>query len=250
MKWLLVSDLHYTLKQLDWLNAVADQFDAVVIAGDMLDISSTVPVTAQIVVALKYLRLLGERTRLLVCSGNHDLNALSAAGEKTAGWMQRVRHLGVPCDNNRVDLDAATVTICPWWDGPVACGQIGEQLARDAARRGERWVWVYHAPPGQSPVSWAGKRYFGDANLLEWIARYQPDMVLTGHIHQAPFKADGSWVDRIGDTWVFNPGRQIGPVPTQVIIDTDKGEAIWLSLAGAERVALDEPLQRPVEELA
>jgi Icc-related predicted phosphoesterase len=250
MKWLLVSDLHYTLKQLDWLNSVADRFDVVVIAGDMLDISSTVPVAAQIVVVLKYIRLLSRRTRLLVCSGNHDLNALSAAGEKTAGWMQRVRHLGVPCDNDRVDLDATTVTLCPWWDGPVACRQIGEQLARDSGQRAESWVWVYHAPPEQSPVSWAGKRYFGDSHLLEWIRQYQPAMVLTGHIHQSPFKVDGSWVDRIGETWVFNPGRQIGPVPTQVIIDTDKDEAIWLSLAGAERVALDAPLQRPVETLA
>ncbi len=249
MKCLLVSDLHYTLKQFDWLNSVADQFDSVIIAGDMLDISSAVPVNAQIVVVLKYLRMLGQRTRLLVCSGNHDLNALNTAGEKTAGWMQRVRQIGVPCDEDRVDVDATTLTLCPWWDGPAARGQIGEQLSRDAGQRAERWVWVYHAPPDGSPVSWAGKQHFGDGHLLDWINQYQPDMVLTGHIHQAPFKADGSWVDRIGATWVFNPGRQIGPVPTQVVIDTDKGEAIWLSLAGAQRVALGEPLQRPVEEL-
>jgi Icc-related predicted phosphoesterase len=250
MKCLLVSDLHYTLKQFDWLNSVADRFDCLVIAGDMLDISSTVPVNAQILIVLKYLRMLSQHTRVLVCSGNHDLNALNAAGEKTAGWMQRVRRIAVPCDEDRVDIGATTLSICPWWDGPAARQRIGDQLARDATQRAEHWVWVYHAPPDQSPVSWAGKQHFGDSYLRDWINRYQPDMVLTGHIHQSPFKPDGSWVDRIGATWVFNPGRQIGPVPTQVIIDTDKGEAIWLSLAGAQRVGLAEPLQRPVEELA
>ena len=40
MRGLLVSDLHYALKQFDWVHAVADRFDLVVIAGDSLDISS------------------------------------------------------------------------------------------------------------------------------------------------------------------------------------------------------------------
>ena len=38
MKGLLVSDIHYRLKQLDWLASVAPEFDLVVIAGDHLDV--------------------------------------------------------------------------------------------------------------------------------------------------------------------------------------------------------------------
>ena len=49
MKCLLVSDLHYTLKQLDWVARVAAYFDVVVIAGDHLDPSSTVAAQVQIV---------------------------------------------------------------------------------------------------------------------------------------------------------------------------------------------------------
>jgi hypothetical protein len=74
-------------------------------------------------------------------------------------------------------------------------------------------------------------------------------MVFCGHIHQSPFRSGGSWVDRVGDTWVFNPGRQIGPVPTHVVVDTDAGTAMWFSLAGNEVVSLREPLVRPVAEL-
>ena len=75
MKCLLVSDLHYTLKQFDWVDSAAGEFDLVVMAGDQLDISSTVTIDVQMVVILNYLRRLHQKTKLLVCSGNHDLNA-------------------------------------------------------------------------------------------------------------------------------------------------------------------------------
>ena len=91
MRCLLVSDLHYTLKQFDWLERVAPLFNTVVIAGDHLDISSTVALDAQVVVVLKYLRRLTEKTTLLVSSGNHDLNARNPDNEKVARWMSRVR---------------------------------------------------------------------------------------------------------------------------------------------------------------
>jgi Icc-related predicted phosphoesterase len=242
MKILLVSDLHYTLKQFDWVNSVAGHFDAVVIAGDCLDISSAVPIHAQVLVILKYLRLLKQQTHVIVCSGNHDLDSLNEYGEKTAGWMQQVRQLEIPCDGDQIDMDGWSFTICPWWDGPKTADRIGEQLATDSAKVDIPWAWVYHAPPDESPTSWAGKRHFGDEKLLEWIREYQPRMVFTGHIHQSPFKPEGCWVDRIGDTWVFNPGRQIGPIPTHIVLDTDKDEARWLSLAGTEVVSLREGL--------
>jgi predicted phosphodiesterase len=63
MTVLLVSDLHYTLKQLDWLQKVADRYDVIVVAGDHLDISSVVALEAQIVVILKYLQRVHSRTR-------------------------------------------------------------------------------------------------------------------------------------------------------------------------------------------
>jgi Icc-related predicted phosphoesterase len=249
MRCLLVSDLHYTLKQLDWLDRVGDRFDLVVIAGDHLDIASAVSLDAQVVVTLKYLRRLHDKTRVIVSSGNHDLTARDQANEKVAGWMARVRQLGVPADGDRIEVGDTTVTICPWWDGPQARARVGEQLQRDAHEHGTHWVWVYHAPPAESPVSWAGTRHFGDADLLGWIREYQPDMVLTGHIHQSPFRNGGSWVDRIGQTWVFNPGRQIGPVPTHIVVDTGAQRASWFSLAGNQFVALDRALVTPPAEL-
>lgn len=250
MKLLLVSDLHYTLKQLDWIYAVAADFDLVVLAGDHLDISSTLGVDAQIVVVLKYLRRIRERAALVVCSGNHDLNGRHDSGERTARWMSRVRELGIPVDDDFVELDGLSITVCPWWDGPVARDTVGAQLARDATRRGSRWLWVYHAPPIDAAVSWVGQRYIGDEDLLDWIHEHGPDLVLSGHIHQSPFRAGGSWVDRIAATWVFNAGRQIGPVPAHVVLDLGAGTARWSSLAGEQTIRLDDPEAKPLEVLS
>lgn len=250
MKWLVVSDLHYTLKQYDWLQSVADQFDLVVIAGDHLDISSVVSADVQIVVLMKYLRQLSAKTRLLVSSGNHDLTGFNALGERVAKWLPKAHDSGAAVDGDFLEIDDMSITICPWWDGPATRDEVGRQLERDAARRGRRWIWVYHAPPDDSPVSWAGTKHYGDTDLVEWIRQYEPEIVLTGHIHQAPFRKGGSWADRLGPTWVFNAGRQIGPCPTHIILDMDERQAMWFSLAGNEFVRLDEPLTRPIAELS
>lgn len=250
MKCLLVSDLHYTLKQFDWVYSVADGFDAIVIAGDHLDIVAIAAKEAQIVVILKYLQRLAGKTRLLVSSGNHDLTSTNDSGEKVARWLPRARAVGAAVDGDCLEIDGTLFTICPWWDGPQLREEVGAQLARDAQRRAGPWVWVYHAPPDQSPVSWIGKKHIGDEYLRAWIGQYQPDIVLTGHIHQSPFRQGGSWADRIGATWVFNAGRQIGPCPTHVIFDTTEKRAMWFSLAGNEVVQLDAPLSRPISQYA
>ena len=89
MRILLVADLHYTLRQFDWLQQAAADFDIVVIAGDLLDITSTVELETQIVVVLKYLKRIRARTRLLVCSGNHDGDERNQADEWVATWLAR-----------------------------------------------------------------------------------------------------------------------------------------------------------------
>jgi Icc-related predicted phosphoesterase len=249
MKFLLVSDLHYALKQYDWTTAVAANFDVVVIAGDHLDISGHVDGSVQIVVILKYLKRLKAYTQLIVSSGNHDLDVRDATGEKTARWMNKVRESGIPTDGDTVTIGSTLITICPWWDGPNAMRAVQAQIERDAAKPRSTWIWVYHAPPEGSPTSWNGRHFYGDAELLAWIDAYKPDIVFSGHIHQAPFFEGGSWADRIGPTWVFNCGQQLGPTPTHLVVDTDAREATWYSLDGTERVRLDLPLKRPFQPL-
>ncbi|MEA3189298.1 MAG: hypothetical protein QOD99_3128 [Chthoniobacter sp.] len=69
MKILFVADLHYALKQFDWLSAHAANYDFVSIGGDQLDLSSALDFDVQIVVVEKYLNSLRLKTQLLVSSG-------------------------------------------------------------------------------------------------------------------------------------------------------------------------------------
>jgi Icc-related predicted phosphoesterase len=232
MKMLFVADLHYALKQFDWLVANAANFDPIIIGGDLLDLGSSLDFDVQIVVVEKYLGRIRQKTRLLVSSGNHDGDSRSAADESVARWIQESRTEGLFVDGDSLQLPGAFVTICPWWDGPASRADLEKQLAEQAQKVHGRWIWIHHSPPAGSPVCWTGKKFGGDESLLEWIKRFQPDMVLSGHIHNSPFYAEGAWVDRIGKTWVFNPGKQIGPSPTHIALDLDAMTAEWISIEG------------------
>ena len=238
MRILLVSDLHYTLKQLDWVVSVASDYELVVVAGDHLDIASIVEPDAQIAVVLEYLSRIANKTNVVACSGNHDLNARNEHDERAARWLESARDSGVFVDGTRLVTERAIVTVCPWWDGPLTREVVDRQLAADALLVDDRqWIWVYHAPPDASPTSWTGKRHYGDEDLVRWVEQHRPDIVLCGHVHQSPFTSEGAWIDQIGSTLVFNAGRQIGPVPTHIELDTEAESARWSSLAGVEETS-------------
>jgi Icc-related predicted phosphoesterase len=243
MKLLLVSDLHYRLRQFDWLTTAADDVDVVVIAGDLLDIRSDVPLEAQIIAVSAQLRDLGLHKPVLTASGNHDLVGRNEAGEKAAGWLNSTNVSGVHVDGDAVLIDDTLFSVCPWWDGPIARAELEQKLTADADLPKKRWVWVYHAPPTGSPLSWDGRREYGDEALAEWIPRFQPDLVLTGHIHTAPFVEGGDWAQRLGTTWLFNAGQEHGPVPTHIVIDLDQGTADWTSATEHRQMILDAATQ-------
>ena len=249
MRLLAVADLHYSLPQFDWVLEVAPDFDVVVLAGDLLELASIVDRRAQAIVVRKYFDRLRAVTRLVICSGNHDLDSPQESGEKVAKWLAASPYDGIITDGESIQLDGILITVCPWWDGPITRAGIAVQLGEAAKTERKLWIWIHHAPPDKSPTSWGGQRYFGDTELAQWIVEYKPDIVLSGHVHQSPFVKDGSWVDRIGNTWVFNAGQQFGAPPTHIIIDTEAGEALWFSSAGNQYIRFSEPLERPVPRL-
>ena len=231
MRLLFVADLHYSLKQFDWLLAHAGNYDVLVIGGDLLDLSSGLEADVQIAIVEKYFNLLRQKTRLVVCSGNHDGDSRNAADESIATWLHAARNDGLHVDGDSFEVGDARVTVCPWWDGQFSRAEVETQLEREAKQVRGRWLWIYHAPPLGSRTSWTGRKFVGDEFLRDWIERFQPDMVLSGHVHNSPFYDEGSWVDRIRQTWVFNPGRQIGPQPTTITIDLTAMTAEWNSTA-------------------
>jgi Icc-related predicted phosphoesterase len=251
MKCLLTADLHYSLKQYDWLMRVAPQYDLIVLAGDHLDTFSTVDGRAQILVVSKYLERLASITKLLISSGNHDLDSHDTNGERRSEWLQKLR-AGIPTDGDGLYIDDVLFTICPWWDGPLAKARVAELIERDARKVCGKWIWIYHSPPEGALTAQELSGTLGDADLAAWVLQYQPDLVFCGHAHNAPFLSRGSWIDKINKSWVFNAGHQIGDIPAHIIIDMKAEAAMWSSLAGAqladltaERAAAVTPLTKP-----
>jgi Icc-related predicted phosphoesterase len=245
MKCLLVSDLHYKLKHFDWLVTVAAHFDCIIIAGDQIDARSHVYLRIQVPVILKYLEKLQQITQVMVCSGNHDLNVRGPHGDRIAKWLEKAKDLGIVIDGDSLLLGNTLFSVCPWWDGEKVKQQIDQQLSTDSEKEKLTWVWVYHGPPDNSPTSWTGKRHYGDAELAPWIRRFNPDVVLTGHIHEAPFVENGSWADRIESTWVLNSGRQDGSHPPHIVLDLHTRKAQWYTTQRMEYVEIDNPMTLP-----
>ena len=244
MKLLCTADLHYRLPQLDWLVEQADDVDVVIIPGDLLQVIGAAPLEVQIVVVSKYLQRLADRTLVLASSGNHDLDGPGQTGEQATAWLRELADAQLVVDGDSIDVDGVRFTVCPWWDGPETKRLVDEQLATAAIDRPDRWIWVYHSPPSDSPLANAGSKSYPDPDLAAWIDRWHPDLVVCGHIHQAPWVAGGGWVDRRDGTWLVNAGHMAGPMPAHVMIDLDvslgRARAEWVALPDRETV--DMPL--------
>ncbi len=236
MKILVVADLHYSLRQYDWLKSVRHEADLLIVAGDLLDLAAAVDLDVQAVVMHNYLSAFSSTRPLLASSGNHDLTGEDGDGEPAAMWLRETGLRGFHTDLQTYHDENLTITICPWWEGGQTRRRTEQLLEADAARRRRSWFWVHHNPPDNTPVCWTGKKFGGDPDLVRWIERHQPDLVFSGHIHNAPFYAEGSWHCRIGNTVVFNPGKQIGPEPTHILIDTATATARWRSTEGEETI--------------
>lgn len=239
MKILAVSDLHFGLTQFDWVVQQAEHYDLVIIAGDLLDIGGHLDLDSQITVVVKYLRTISAKTRLVVCSGNHDGDEKNAQDEYIARWLKRVRAAGLVVDGAGLELSELRLSVCPWWDGPATREAMQQFLREEQAHVKKTWLWVHHAPPDGVGVSWTGKAHAGDAFLVETIGALAPDFVFSGHIHNSPFRSGGAWAVRMGRTWVFNAGRQMGAPPAFIELDLDQQTARWVSQAGEESIRLD-----------
>jgi len=249
MKILAVSDLHFGLKQFDWVVSQAERYDLVIIAGDLLDLGGHLDLDSQITIVVKYLRAISAKTRLLVCSGNHDGDEKNDAQEFIARWLQRVRAAGLIVDGASVEINGLRLSVCPWWDGPATRETMQQFLRAEHATAPRHWLWVHHAPPDGVGVSWTGKEHAGDTFLVATINELSPDFVFSGHIHNSPFRAGGTWADRIGRTWVFNPGKQLGVPPAYIELDLERRSARWVSQAGEEEKRLDQATAGPAETI-
>lgn len=240
MKLLLVSDLHRDGKKLLWLLEEAPAHDALVVAGDLLDIFSNTATRLQIEGTQRYRDAILEQDRWLVwCSGNHDF----PAGEKTTmdqaspAWMREgdAPNFVRDGETRRIGAgdDSMIVTTLPW---PVKADDIlvdgasvsylehikallhtGHSLREETRAP---WMILHHEPPAETAIS-AGYDAAEAAFSRRIIAAAGPDFSVHGHIHEAYRHEAGGWFDRIGRTACFNAGQTPpGHLPNAILLET------------------------------
>ena len=207
MRCLLVSDLHYTLKQFDWLLSIAlPLFNAVVIAGDHLDISSTVALDAQVVVgSSSTCGVLGSRRRHLhgLARATMISTVRNPDNEKVAALdVTRASYSASRPTETRVEIGRHAVHHLSVVGRPagvlVPSARNWRAMPNSAA---VRWVWVYHGPArtiaGQ--LDRAESSMAITALVLNGSKQYQPGhRAHRAHSSGAVPKPGGSWVDRLG----------------------------------------------------
>lgn len=251
MKLLLTSDLHRDGKKLLWLLEEAPPHDALLVAGDLLDIFSRTSFAEQKSGALRWRSAVRQSGKPFAwCSGNHDFfwsgdtpmrgasplwmrespgnDTCITDGEsrmlETAGGNLAVTTIPWPVTGDKVFLD----------DGWTSYLDFTKELLHAGARlRAEEclpWILLNHEPPGGTPLS--ATYDAAEANFARrTIEAAQPDFSLHGHIHQAPTSKGGSWIWQIGNTVCFNPGQSApGELPHCVLLDCRSAEdwtATW-----------------------
>jgi len=80
-----------------------------------------------------------------------------------------------------------------------------EQLARMSEPK--RTIYVLHDPPCDTNLDLLyNGQHIGSMAVRRFIERYQPPLILSGHIHEAP-RVSGKITGRIGETLCVNPGQ-------------------------------------------
>lgn len=153
MRILATADLHYALRQFDWVAEHLERYDLLLLAGDLLDLASPVDLDVQALVVRKYLRRFASRRILLTSSGNHDIQNLLPSGERAATWMENLHAVDLKPDYKSFEKEGVVFTVCPWWDGPETQEKTAQILEADSIKPKHTWIWVHHNPPSNTPIA-------------------------------------------------------------------------------------------------
>ncbi len=269
MRLILTSDLHRDGAKLLWLLDEAPAHDALLVAGDHLDIFSNAAVEEQIAGTLRWRQLVQDAGKSFAwCSGNHDF----FCGEKTPMsaasplWMKDAPSSATCVTDGESRLLKAggeniALTTLPW---PVHGGELSidgyrttySDFVKNLLRLGKRlqaeegvpWIVLCHEPPGETPLS--AKYVAPEADFARrMIEAAEPDFSLHGHIHHAPNAPGGSWIWQMGKTVCFNTGQSApNEPPHYVLFECVPGDwtAIWNGNGRVLRVGAHEnQSQRP-----
>ena len=207
--------------------------------------------------------------QLAVSSGNHDgndndpyfdlskINRLPKDQRETIRrlisephWMDHLERVKVVTDRRTKVVETPNgkmvVTTIPF--SFLADGEDpgADMLWREGAILREKlripWIVVHHDPPADTAVG----GFYGDTRVFYRIWEYIPDFVVSGHHHSQPYI--GSFADKLGVTWCFNPGypdpafAREAKIPNYILLDLKKATATWYATSNVT----GEPIQQKI----
>lgn len=254
MRLLLTSDLHRDGGKLLWLLEEAPECDALLVAGDLLDIFSSTGFEDQKSGTLRWRQaILNTGKSFAWCSGNHDFfqgkhTPVSAASPL---WMKETPSSATCVTDGETRLlqvgrERIAITTLPW---PIQGGNLHiegdhttyfdfvkhllSQGKKLQAEEGVPWIVLCHEPPGETPLSATYTAPEADF-ARRMIEAYEPDFSLHGHIHQAPEASSGSWTWQLGKTVCFNAGQSNSGEPVNFIVLEWHAGGDWTALRQGE----------------
>ena len=236
MRVLLVSDLHYDLRKLDWVLARAGD----PAARPRRRRRRRRPArhrrrrcrsTPRSPWCSSYLERLAARVPTLVCSGNHDLDHRTRVGREghpLAGRGPRTTASHV--DGDSFDLDGWRLTACAWWEGPETLAALEARLDAAAADRPEPVaVGVPRAARGPAVVDRAAPlRRPRAAPPARRPTAPTSCCAGTSTRRRSPTRAPGP--SSAGRRGCSTPATSAATRPTFIELDLDADRAAWWSL--------------------
>jgi len=250
MKILLTADINSNRFWYEWLVGKSPGFDLIAIAGDLVQAFEAGFVNGQKRDIEGWLsQIVRSGCAVAVSSGNHEiisntsLRVCSEQGFSLAKAFHSLLPSARRADRHPLFIEDGTTGLIESASGSLIVSAIpynkfaehmkicarspmweeGLSLKR---KTGFPWLLLHHDPPAGGPVGGNA----GDFELRRTIEKFQPDFVLSGHLHGQPFFEGGGFHERIGNSHCFNAG-QTPPaksrVPNHIVLETDKRLATW-----------------------
>ncbi len=198
MHWIAFGDIHENTSALDLIPNLAEA-EAVIITGDITNRGGRESVD-------RVIRAVSEiNPRILALPGNMDTsNVHDYLSQRGMNFHLDVRELAPGIGLMGVGQSPPTPFNTP---GEVPDETIGRWLDETHARAGQfdKLIVPVHVPPYNTKTDMLNDgEHVGSPLVRAFLKRTQPDLVLTGHIHESRA------VDTIGRTLVLNPGMLAG----------------------------------------
>lgn len=194
MNIVAVGDIHEYLHALPSLSETLRQADLILVSGDMTRWGGP-QTAANVLEAMKQYN-----ANILAQVGNTDCwethYYLDHLGINLHGQGHRFGDLGVFGVGGSNHTPFYTPT--EFSEAEIAAYlEAGYEMIQDAPYK----ILVAHCPPYETAIDriYAGY-HVGSTSVRQFIETYQPDVCISGHIHEAPGE------DRIGKTHLLNPG--------------------------------------------